>query len=255
VTVLFSDIRDFTTLAEQIAPEDNFNVINQYAAGMGPIIRKNGGFVNQYLGDGIMAIFPGNPGDALTAAIEMQKEINKINLDLIDVLPFSLRIGIGLHFGKLIMGIIGDEERNAAAIVADTVNTASRMEGLTNYYGANIIASELIIDALPNPESFKTRYLGKVQVKGKAIALGIYECFNNDSPEMITEKMRHMDQFEQGLAHFYRKEFGEAVRIFDQIVKANPNDSVAKRFRNETAQLILVEIPEDWTGVTKLDFK
>jgi len=255
VTVLFSDIRDFTTLAEQISPKENFDVINQYAAAMGPIIRKNGGFVNQYLGDGIMAIFPGTPDDALHAAIEMQTEIHKINANLVDVIPFPIRIGIGLHFGKLIMGIIGDEERNSATIVADTVNTASRMEGLTKHYGASIIVSESIIDALQNKDGFKVRHLGKVQVKGKTIALGIYECFDSDSPELAAEKLRHMEQFEQGLTHFHRKEFGEAVRLFDHIVKGNPNDKVALKFRNETAQLILQGAPEDWTGVTKLHVK
>jgi|GEM_PF-6810153 len=93
------------------------------------------------------------------------------------------------------------------------------------------------------------------QVKGKSIALGIYECFDNDSPELTTEKMRHLGKFRLGLEHCYRREFGEAIRLFDQIVKANPDDNVVKKFRNETAQLILQEVPEDWTGVAKLDFK
>ena len=190
-----------------------------------------------------------------SSGIDVQREINQINVDLIDTIPFPIRIGIGLHFGKLIMGIIGDSERNSTAIVADTVNTASRMEGLTKYYRANIIISEKNMDALENEEAFKLRHLEKVQVKGKSIALRIFECFDNDSTELITEKMRHMPQFEQALDHFYREEFAEAIQMFDLIVKANPDDNVVKKFRNETAQLIQQEVPEDWTGVTKLDFK
>ena len=255
VTVLFSDIRDFTSLAEQISPKENFDVINQYAAAMGPIIRRNAGFVNQYLGDGIMAIFPGKHDDALNAAVEMQKEVNRINVDLIEMIPFPIRIGIGLHFGKLIMGIIGDEERNSAAIVADTVNTASRMEGLTKHYNANIIVSERFVEAMQDEQTFKMRYLGKVQLKGKSVALGIYECFDSDSPDLIIEKMRHMEQFKKGLEHYYRKEFAESAAIFDRIVKANPSDGVAIIFRNESAQLMIRGASEDWTGITKLDVK
>ena len=132
VTVLFSDIRAYTQLAEAMTPQQNFKFVNSYVGKMGPLIQNNNGFVNQYLGDGIMALFPNSAKDALQAAIDMQKGIQQYNIKRIEDGKKAIAAGIGLHTGSLVMGIIGDINRNDTAIIADTVNTASRMEGVTN---------------------------------------------------------------------------------------------------------------------------
>lgn len=121
VTVFFSDIRSYTTLAETMTPKENFRFVNAYAGRMGPIIQQNNGFVNQYLGDGIMAIFQQNPLDGLSAAIEMQAKIRSYNEERKKQGRQPLRVGMGLHTGSLIMGIIGDEDRTDAATISDTV--------------------------------------------------------------------------------------------------------------------------------------
>src|SRR5207249_1583755 len=139
VTVLFTDIRDFTTLSEKMTPEENFHFVSSFNARLGPIIRSNRGFINQYLGDSIMAIFPENPEDALHAAINMQRAIQELNKERIAKGLPVIKAGIGMHTGPLIMGITGDESRMDAATISDTVNTASRIESLTKYYKSPLL--------------------------------------------------------------------------------------------------------------------
>jgi two-component system sensor histidine kinase ChiS len=127
VTVLFTDIRDYTKLAESMDPEENFLFVNDYLGKMGPVIQAHSGFINQYLGDGIMAIFQHRSEDALMAAIAMQDAVRAYNKDQTRNGRSPIRVGMGMHTGSLIMGIIGDHRRTEAATISDTVNTASRM--------------------------------------------------------------------------------------------------------------------------------
>ncbi|MCB0853905.1 MAG: response regulator, partial [Bacteroidetes bacterium] len=186
VTVFFSDIRSYTTLAETMTPAQNFKFVNAFSGRMGPVIRKYNGFVNQYLGDGIMALFLKSPDDAVKAAIEMQREILTYNKERKQHERRPIKVGMGLHTGSLIMGIIGDNLRTDAATISDTVNTASRMEGLTKFYGANLLVSETTLAQLKDPNQFNYRYLGRVRVKGKKQSVGVYDFFDGDLSSEMT---------------------------------------------------------------------
>ena len=256
VTVLFSDIREYTHLAEGMTPRQNFKFVNAYVGKMGPIIQEHDGFVNQYLGDGIMALFPRSPKHALLAAIEMQRVLHSYNQRRIKEGYVPISVGIGLHTGPLIMGIIGDVYRNDTAIIADSVNTASRMEGITKYYGAKIIISEDSLNSIEERDSFGLRYLGKVRVKGKDQPLAIYECFDGDEEEAsIQLKRKSLKLFEKGIDYFLNKEFPKATATFDKVLNQNPNDLVAKYFIAKSAEFTLSGFPEDWDVVTDMDAK
>src|SRR5205809_2277303 len=133
VTVLFTDIRDYTSLSERMTPEQNFQFVSSYNERMGPIIRNHNGFINQYLGDAIMALFPESAERSLTAAIEMQQSIREFNAAHRARNLQAIKMGIGMHTGPLIMGITGDTNRLDATTISDAVNTASRIESLTKY--------------------------------------------------------------------------------------------------------------------------
>ena len=255
VTVLFSDIRDYTSLSETMTPEENFKFVNAFNGRMGPIIKKHGGFVNQYLGDAIMAIFPGNPSDALIAAKEMQLCLIDYNLERISSGKLPLKMGIGLHTGPLIMGIIGDQNRMDAATISDTVNTTSRIESLTKYYGASILLSEDSLNIIESTDEFNFRYLGKVLVKGKKNPVGIYECPDGDELESKENKLRTATEFETGLTYFFDQNFAEAAASFNQVVKINPKDHVARLFLNKSARYIQEGVSKDWTGTESFDTK
>ena len=255
VTVFFSDIRDYTSLSEKMSPEDNFKFVNAYVGRMGPIISEFEGFVHQYLGDGIMAIFPESLEHALKASISMQKKIQEYNTERIDDNKKPIRVGIGLHVGPLVMGIIGDEKRNEPATISDTVNAASRMEGLTKHYGANIIVSGDSMQSLKNKEEFHFRFLENVQVKGKNKVIGAYECIDGDKEEVRAKKIQHMSLFEGGMKLFYAKEFGEATAVFSKILKHNEEDLVARYFMNKAARYTHQGVQDDWQGIEKFDSK
>lgn len=255
VTVLFSDIRDYTSLSEQMSPEENFNFVNAFVGRMGPVIHDYNGFVNQYLGDAIMALFPDEIEKALEAAIHMLNECQDYNAQRIQDGWLPLSIGIGLHAGPLVMGIIGDKKRNDPATISDTVNIASWMEGLTKHYGANLIISESVYSHLSHNNKKNIRFLGKVKVKGKQQAIGAYECFAGDKEEICLLKNKSIELFNEGLNVFFNKEFSQAGALFDRVIKQNPNDLVAQYFRKQAAKYTLQGIPENWTGIEKLDTK
>lgn len=255
VSVLFSDIRDYTGLAETMSPGDNFGLVNAYAGRMGPIIQQHQGFVNQYLGDGIMAIFQQKPEDALKAAIAMQTRLREYNKTREAQNRRCLKVGIGLHTGSLIMGIIGDEQRTDAATISDSVNTASRMESLTKHFGVNILLSKDSYAGLQKPEEFNLRHLGQVQVKGKVIPLSVYDCFDGDEPKQFEKKLATLATFEKALEAYFRREFEQATILLSEVLSYNPDDAAAALFYRQAGQYIAQGIPDDWTGVESVNIK
>ncbi len=253
VTVFFSDIRSYTSLSEQMTPSENFRFVNAYNARMGPIIQQKNGFVNQYLGDGIMAIFPDSPTDALWAAIQMQQILQNYNQQRIQEGKKAIQVGMGMHTGSLIMGITGDKNRLDATTISDSVNSASRIENLTKYYGANILLSEACLKKMDDQTTFKLRYLGQVQVKGKQEALKIYECFDGDLPEMIDLKLATLADFEKGVELYFKQTFNEAHSIFKNVLRQHPADLTAKLFLTKAKWLMETEVTEDWTGVELME--
>lgn len=249
VTVLFSDIREYTALAEQMTPEENFRFVCTFNEMMGPIIRQHGGFINQYLGDAIMAIFPGSPTDALSAAIAMQQAVRQLN----GFQPHRhIQIGVGMHTGPLIMGITGDRDRMDAATISDTVNTASRIESLTKYYKADILISGATLQGLHDPEVFHLRNLGRVQVKGKQEPLSLFECFSGGPDPVVQAKLRTLQPFHEGISHYLNKSFAQAITILGTVVDANPDDLTARLFLKNAAHYISNGAPENWMGVEEM---
>ena len=255
VTVLFTDIRDYTTLSEQMTPEENFSFVCSFNAQMGPIIRAHRGFINQYLGDAIMAIFPQHSSDALHAAIEMQEAVHQLNANRSRSGMPLIRIGVGMHTGPLIMGITGDHERLDAATISDTVNTASRLEGLTKVYGVNILLSEACVNNLTNADEFHFRQLGLIQLKGKFAPVSIYECFNGIDEKDFNKKLSALPFYKEGVFDYFNKSFKEASDKFIRALEIHPEDKTAKLFLGKANLYLDKGIPENWTGVEEMQFK
>jgi class 3 adenylate cyclase len=255
VTVMFADIRGYTSLAETMTPEENFNFINSFDGRMGPIIADHKGFINQYLGDAIMALFATSPQDALDAAINMQLALANYNQERESKGRAPVEFGVGLHTGKLIMGVVGDSQRMDTATIADSVNTASRIESLTKYYGVNILVSQSSLDLITQTSDYMIRYLGEVQVKGKEKPVAIYECFQGDLPKLRELKIATLRDFKIGLKLYFSKDFPKATVAFQKVLDSNPDDSTAKLFLKHSGQYITSDVPADWTGVEVMTFK
>jgi signal transduction histidine kinase/class 3 adenylate cyclase/ActR/RegA family two-component response regulator len=255
VTVLFSDIRDYTSLSESLSPEDTFGLVKAYNRRMGPVIQANRGFVNQYLGDAIMAIFPQSPSNALQAAIDMQIVLEKYNQERASKNWQAIQIGIGMHTGKLIMGIIGDAQRMDAATIADTVNTSARIESLTKHYGANILISGESLIQIATPEQFHFRNLGKVKMKGKQLPIEVFECFDGDEANQKAIKIQTLETFKTAMELYLSKAFSEAAVEFNKILQLNPKDRVADFFFKKATQYVFESVSDDWTGVEMMESK
>jgi class 3 adenylate cyclase len=255
ITVLFSDIRAYSTLSEAMTPRENFNFLNAYHGRVGPVILENRGFVNQYYGDGMMALFPNNAEDALIAAINIQKVIAQYNEERAVKGRHPIRLGIGIHSGSLMLGIIGDQKRMEAGVVSDTVNTAARMEGLTKFFGSNILVSEDALARIQDPSLFNFRFLGKALVKGRSGEVGIYEFFDGDPYENIVRKMETRAEFESGLLAYLKRDFSASAVSFKHVLESNPADVTAEMYLKTAARLMVEGVPDSWTGIVTVESK
>lgn len=255
VTVLFADIRDYTTLSEQMSPEENFHFVCSYNELLGPVIRKHNGFINQFLGDAIMALFPGNATDSLSAAIEMTAAISEFNRSRAAEKKSIIQIGIGMHTGPLIMGITGDKDRLDATTISDTVNTASRLESLTKYYKAGIILSDATLKHIDDPGKFHLRYLGLVQVKGKHSHFGIHECFSGNDEYLIDKRLQTMDLFNEGINNYLHRSFDKAIDSFENLTNIDPDDHTALFFLENASKFLHKGVPDNWAGAVEMHVK
>lgn len=238
MSVLFSDIREFTALSERITPKQNFDFLNSYLRGVTPIIRNNGGFVDKYIGDAIMALFARAPEDALRAAVAMQEFVTTYNDGRRRAGYVPIRIGIGLHAGELILGTIGEEERMQTTVISDAVNVAARIEDLTKVFGVGILVSNAVVGTLPKVHTFLLRHLGSVKAKGKSRSVDIYECFNTDSPELRQHKQNNAALFAEGVSEYRKGLFLTAGRIFSRVAIQDPRDTIAAFYRDRCSLAI-----------------
>jgi two-component system sensor histidine kinase ChiS len=255
MTVLFSDIRGWTTLSEEMTAQESFNFINAFLNRVSPVISAHQGFIDNFQGDGMMALFPESADDGVQAAIAMHAAVSEYNEERKTKGYQPIGIGVGLHIGALMLGIIGHEERMQGTVVADAVNLASRLEGLTRVYGSSISISEPTLAQLKDPDQYKHRFVDKVQVKGKKDPVSVHEVFDGDPPAVIDLKEQTKDEFEQGLCLYYDRKFSEASVKFNQVLETNPEDRAARIYLKRSANYMVNGVPDDWTGVEILTQK
>lgn len=255
MTVLFADIRSFTALSEQMTPPENFAFINTYLGRVSPAIRKNNGFIDKYIGDAVMALFPTSPDDGVRAAIDMQKEVNAYNKQRQQNDLAPIVIGIGLHVGNLMLGTIGERERMESTVISDAVNLASRLEGLTKVYGSGILVSDTIIYGLSDREKYKYRFVDRVTVKGKTTALSVFEIYDTETEQSIALKQQTAEIFQEALDFYYKEKFVLAQKIFQHILHINPEDKVAMLYFKRSRKYRMYGAPDGWAGVEALTEK
>ncbi|MEM9771196.1 MAG: response regulator [Cyanobacteria bacterium P01_D01_bin.73] len=230
MSVLFSDIRDFTPLSEGMSPEDNFRFINGYLSQMEPAIRENNGFIDKYIGDAIMALFPGNADDSLKAAIAMLRQLKDYNRAKIDSDLPTIRTGIGINTGSLMLGTVGGEKRMDTTAISDAVNLASRIESLTKVYGVSLLISDRTFIDLRDSNQYRMRIVDRVVVKGKTENVTLFEVFDTDLPGLCQQKEETRTRFEQGVMLFHNHELAKAKSCFDECLEHCPEDSVSKLY-------------------------
>ncbi|HOV13156.1 MAG TPA: adenylate/guanylate cyclase domain-containing protein [Spirochaetota bacterium] len=178
----------------------------------------------------------------------MKEELNSYNIERIKNSLTPIDCGIGIHKGNLMLGIIGEKERFEGTVISDTVNLASRLEGLTKYYGAGIIISQAIYQSINDTSKYMIRELDKVKVKGKKDAISIYEILDGSPSEIIDLKLKTLDDFKKAYNLYLSKDFNNALVIFSDILKINPNDLACKMFLKRCETLNIFGVTDNWDG-------
>jgi two-component system sensor histidine kinase ChiS len=229
MTIFFSDIRAFTELSERLTVEENFAFINSYLSRVVPIIKENGGFVDKYMGDGIMALFPGpeGPDEAIRSAIAMQAKVVEYNGHRANMGYRPISVGVGVHTGDLMLGVVGVEDRMENTVISDAVNLGSRLQAITKAFNIGLAISEQAFKELEDPGIYKYRFIGKVKVKGKAAPVSVFEIFDGIAAELFERKMKANMFFEQGMLSYYQKDFAGAMYFFKRVLAIIPEDGAA----------------------------
>lgn len=229
MAVLFADIRSFTALSERLTPSENFDFVNGFFARCEPVIRHHHGFIDKFVGDAVMALFE-DAGGALDAAIALQHEIRHFNQERARRYLEPVQVGTGIHFGRVMLGTVGGDDRMDTTVISGVVNAASRIEGLTKEYASPIIASQAVIAALPSGAKYGLRPLGPAPIRGAEHAVEIYEACDADPPDVLLHKMRTLEDFAEAVRNFVARDFSSSAQLFGAIASAEPRDVVAAAY-------------------------
>lgn len=238
MTILFSDIREFTRLSESMSPRDTFLFINSYLNHMEPAVDEHHGIIDKFMGDAIMALFPESPDHALAASVNMLDRLKTYNQARSRAGQPPIDIGIGLNTGLMMLGTIGGAKRMETTVLSDAVNLASRIESLTKIYRTNLLISEHTYNGLKEASTAHIRFLDRVLVKGKLRPQSVYEVFVSD-PEPLREAKRNaVDLFEQAIALYHLKEISRASELLQRHLDKVPGDSSAQVYMERCRRYI-----------------
>lgn len=248
MTLLFSDIRDFTALSESILPAENFRFINSYLSTMEPVVAGNFGIIDKYIGDGIMALFPGSADDAVRAGIDMLRQLAEYNQGRTRAGYMPIRIGIGINTGLVIMGTVGGHNRMDSTVIGDAVNLASRLESLTKDYGTPLLISAHTLHAIEDRSAYCVRFIDRLRIKGRFQAQSVYEVFDIDPEPLRLAKLETLVMFEDALAFFHLGRPDLALPLFDDCLKAVPDDRAVRVYLDRCRESARLGQPTEKPG-------
>ena len=232
MSILFADIRDFTTLSEKMSLPENFKFINSYLSRMEPEIVANHGFIDKYIGDALMALFSGSArgsaDDAVRAGINMLEALKEYNQHRGNSGYAPIKIGIGINTGSLMLGTVGGKNRMDSTVISDAVNLASRLEGLTKEYTVPLLISHHTFWELEDANKYCIRLIDRVQVKGKSEWVTVNEVFDADPPEIREGKLATLTIFMEAWLLYNQTKFKEAAEVFGECLRLNSGDQVAQ---------------------------
>ncbi len=251
MTVLFADIRGFTTLSEKLSPSELRALLNRYFTHMTEIIFKHHGTIDKYVGDMIMSFWgapvqsPSHANNAIDAAMEMLRKTDELRPQLLAEGYPNVDIGIGLNTGMMNVGDMGSSYRRAYTVLGDNVNLGSRIEGLTKYYGVRLVVGE---NTRNQPNDYVFRTLDLVKVKGKTEGVHVYEpiCHKAEASQQLLDEIQLLDE---GLAAYRTQQWQQSTKIFTSLLKQNPEVHIYSLYLDRIEQLQMRTLSHDWDGV------
>jgi adenylate cyclase len=259
VTVLFSDVRNFTGITEELGAHGTVRLLNEYFTIMVECIQKRGGMLDKFIGDAIMAAFglPLPHGDdedrAVMTTISMIEDLRVWNTERIGNGKKSVDIGIGLNTDNVVSGNIGSPRRMDYTIIGDGVNLASRLESACKQYGARILISEMTYKRLKG--TYRVREVDKVVVKGKTEAVSVFEVLDYHTDETFPYLSDVLQYYKTGLAHYRKQEWDKALAMLGEALKMNPQDKLTQMYIERSGLMKANPPGDDWNGVWVLKSK
>ncbi|MBF0461136.1 MAG: response regulator [Magnetococcales bacterium] len=258
ITVMFSDIRSFTKLSEQMSPSDIFSLLNSYIGRMQIPIERHNGFIDKFIGDAIMALFDGagheQTTNAVRAAIGMQEHLRQYNVERATWQQEPIVIGIGMHTGPVMLGTLGNDNRMDSTVIGDAANLAARLEGLTKYYDCRIIISDDVLRLLETGQ-FLTRPLDRVVVKGRTQSVLVHEVFDADPGPERQRKLAFLDDYLSGFDLFHARHWQESQQAFQACLERDANDAMARIYVERCEAFLEQPPPDDWDGAVTMQYK
>ena len=255
MSILFSDIRSFTTLSESMLPEDNFKFVNTYLSKMGPIVRENNGYIDKFIGDAIMALFEKSPDDAVRTSVKMLDALREYNKVRIREGNDPIRIGIGVNTGMMMLGTLGESDRMEGSVISDAVNIAARLEGLTKLYKTPLLISGETLLKIDD-SIFETRLIDKVAVKGKVKPIMVHEVLNGETPDLREIKISMLPNFKKCFELYQNQKFENALELFRKYLKKVPEDHVGQLYVDRCQKILSSGWDsENWEGINYMDNK
>lgn len=257
-TVLFSDIRSFTTVTEELGAHATVSLLNEYFTLMVDCIQDHGGMLDKFIGDAIMAVFgvpiahDDDEDRAVRTAVEMLRELGTYNARRLSEGKKPIHVGIGINTDTIVSGNIGSPKRMDYTVIGDGVNLASRLESACKQYGTRILISESTFKKLRG--TYRAREVDRVVVKGKTEPIGIFEILDYHTADSFSNIVEVLNYFRDGLMWYRDGKWDSALSAFNRALAANPNDSTSKVYVDR-CEYLRAHPPEGWHGVWKLESK
>jgi adenylate cyclase len=255
LTIQFTQIQDFWKIVRGIPSENIYKFINSYLTRVSPSIQSNNGIIDKFIDNTILSLFPESPDDAVKAAIELQWEIEVYNIHRKKTGYTPIQCGCGMHYGSTRIGIIGDDSRQELTVISDTVNLASRIQGLTEKYGARILISLPSLYNCLSINEINYRMLDMVRVKGKSVHISIGEILIPRIDLLSDLKIATKFDFEEGIFSYIKADFALAKEKFEKVIKINPNDKAANMYFERSKYFLETGAGDDFEGIHQWESK
>lgn len=248
MSVMVTGIRSFNQLSKQLSPKQNFDFMNGFLKRFSPFVRQEEGLISKYLGAGFMALFPGRADDAIRAAIAIRRELAAYNESLQATGFRPVEMGMAIHKGPLMLGIVGEEQRLEGNVISDDVNVTTALERLSDTMGSSLLVTKTFFEQLRAPERIRFRYLGRIGMEGKDESLELYDVYEGDSDKERQLKDRTKATFEKGIRLCQEGRFFDARETFVEVIKVNRFDKAAKLYFYLCDEYYQKGSSEGWNG-------
>ncbi|MDI4645682.1 HAMP domain-containing protein [Cohnella hashimotonis] len=230
MAVMVANLREFRQLSKTLSPKENFDFMNSFLRRFGPIVRQEDGLISKYLGAGFMALFPGYAEEAIRAAVAIRRELLVYNQHRRSSGYATVDIGIAIHKGPLMLGIIGEERRWEGNVISDDVQRTTMLEQISEIVGCCIVVTRDYYEQLRSPERFMHRSLGRIRLESSDEAMELIDVYEGDPEQQRAAKERTKALFERGLALCQAGRFYDARETFVEVIKQNRMDRAAKLY-------------------------